>query len=92
MPHQAHASVGAKNARNAAARFMISYAFELADCHHPVSLHRGRFMEQPKALVSPALHIFHIIVCLCTFGFVFPHALMENEDLKKANLTPTAKE
>jgi hypothetical protein len=25
-------------------------------------------------------HILRVIVCLMTFGFVFPHALMENID------------
>ena len=36
-------------------------------------------------------HILRVIVCLMTFGFVFPHALMENIDaarlLAKEELT-----
>lgn len=36
------------------------------------------------ARVSPALHIVHIVICFATFGFVFPHALMENIDEGKS--------
>lgn len=31
------------------------------------------------ARVSTGLHIAHVIICFATFGFIFPHALMENE-------------
>jgi hypothetical protein len=40
-------------------------------------------MASPTAKVAPGLHILHIIICLCTMGFVFPNALMENEEVKK---------
>lgn len=33
--------------------------------------------------VSPALHIVHVVICFATFGFIFPHALMENIDAEK---------
>lgn len=36
-------------------------------------------MTEPAAKGRLA-HILRIIVCLSTFGFVFPHALMENID------------
>lgn len=36
-------------------------------------------MTEPVAEGQLA-HILRVIVCLSTFGFVFPHALMENID------------
>ena len=41
--------------------------------------------EDPKKMTEPVAegqlaHILRVIVCLSTFGFVFPHALMENID------------
>ena len=40
-------------------------------------------MVPPKAKVPTGLHMLHIIVCLLSMGFVFPNALMENEEFKK---------
>ena len=35
------------------------------------------------ATKGPLGHILRVAVCLLTFGFIFPHALMENEDAAK---------
>ena len=35
------------------------------------------------ATKGPLGHILRVAVCLLSFGFIFPHALMENEDAAK---------
>lgn len=40
-------------------------------------------MAAQKIKVSARTHIIHMIICICTAGFVFPHAFMENDDPQK---------
>jgi hypothetical protein len=30
--------------------------------------------------VGPGTHIAHMVICVCTLGFVFPNAFVENMD------------
>ena len=38
-------------------------------------------MALRKAQVGPALHMIHMIICIVSMGWIFPHALIENEEL-----------
>ena len=33
--------------------------------------------------IDPSWHIARVIICLCSFGFIFPHALMEKIDAER---------
>ena len=40
-------------------------------------------MSVQDVKVSARAHIVHMIICICSAGFIFPHAFMENEDPPK---------
>ena len=37
-------------------------------------------MAAPPKKVRPGIHILHMVICVCSLGFVFPNAFVENMD------------